>query len=178
MAFAGLPSSRWNMTRTVLFDGHVGEGADTAVVLEPVAVEDDLFDALRQAHLGDQSADLARRLAIDAGVRLGIGTGEDSTFDHAAPGEAPLHVEAHADERLYRLGSAVVDALSDGAPIERLARYFEYWILRLQGVYPALIVCPGCGGPLEGGAIMLGAALVYFVSLTLAGVKLRQFVRK
>jgi DNA repair protein RecO (recombination protein O) len=62
--------------------------------------------------------------------------------------------EAHADERLYRLGSAVVDALSDGAPIERLARYFEYWILRLQGVYPALSVCPGCGGSLEGGAVM------------------------
>jgi len=62
--------------------------------------------------------------------------------------------EAHADERLYRLGSAVVDALSDGAPIDRLARYFEYWILRLQGVYPALSVCPGCGGPLEAGAVM------------------------
>jgi len=62
--------------------------------------------------------------------------------------------EAHADERLYRLGSAVVDALAAGAPIERLARYFEYWILRLQGVYPALTVCPGCGGPLAAGAIM------------------------
>jgi DNA repair protein RecO (recombination protein O) len=62
--------------------------------------------------------------------------------------------EAHADERLYRLGSSMVDALSAGLPIERLARYFEYWILRLQGVYPALVVCPGCGGPLERGAVM------------------------
>ncbi len=62
--------------------------------------------------------------------------------------------EAHADERLYRLGSAVVDALAAGAPIERLARYFEYWILRLQGVYPALTACPGCGSALEAGAIM------------------------
>jgi DNA repair protein RecO (recombination protein O) len=62
--------------------------------------------------------------------------------------------EAHADERLYRLGSAVVDAVAAGAPIERLARYFEYWILRLQGVYPALIACPGCGGALEAGAVM------------------------
>lgn len=62
--------------------------------------------------------------------------------------------EAHADERLYRLGSAVVDALADGAPIDRLARYFEYWILRLQGVYPALSVCPGCRGALDGGAVM------------------------
>lgn len=62
--------------------------------------------------------------------------------------------EAHADERLYRLGSAVIDALAGGAPIDRLARYFEYWILRLQGVYPALVVCPGCGGALEAGAVM------------------------
>src|SRR5690606_18115466 len=62
--------------------------------------------------------------------------------------------EAHADERLYRLGSAVIDALAAGAPIDRLARYFEYWILRLQGVYPALVVCPGCGGALEAGAVM------------------------
>ncbi len=28
------------------------------------------------------------------------------------------------------------------------------WILRLQGVYPALMVCPGCGGALEAGAVM------------------------
>jgi recombinational DNA repair protein (RecF pathway) len=48
----------------------------------------------------------------------------------------------------------MVDALSAGLPIERLARYFEYWILRLQGVYPALVVCPRCGGPLERGAVM------------------------
>ena len=62
--------------------------------------------------------------------------------------------EAHADERLYRLGSAVVDAVAAGAPIDRLARYFEYWILRLQGVYPALAACPGCGAALESGAVM------------------------
>jgi DNA repair protein RecO (recombination protein O) len=62
--------------------------------------------------------------------------------------------EAHADERLYRLGVCITDALTAGAPIERLARYFEYWILRLQGVYPALIVCPGCGGTFDGDAVM------------------------
>src|SRR5690349_21819765 len=62
--------------------------------------------------------------------------------------------EAHADERLYRLGSAVVDAVAAGAPIDRLARYFEYWLLRLQGVYPSVTACPGCGGALAGGAMM------------------------
>ena len=29
--------------------------------------------------------------------------------------------------------------------MEALARYFEYWLLRLEGVYPALDTCPRCG---------------------------------
>jgi DNA repair protein RecO (recombination protein O) len=62
--------------------------------------------------------------------------------------------DAHADERLYRLGSSIVDALAVGAPVERLARYFEYWLLRLQGVYPAINLCAGCGGTLREGAVM------------------------
>lgn len=44
--------------------------------------------------------------------------------------------EADADDRLYRLGASMLDALATGAPVEPLARYFEYWLLRLQGVYP------------------------------------------
>ena len=44
--------------------------------------------------------------------------------------------EADADERLYRLGASMLDALDAGAPAEPLARYFEYWLLRLQGLYP------------------------------------------
>ena len=84
----------------------------------------------------------------------------------AASGDALGHVgyfaelidewapEAHADERLYRLGSSVVDAIAVGAPVESLARYFEYWLLRLQGVYPSVRRCPSCGGALAGGAAM------------------------
>jgi DNA repair protein RecO (recombination protein O) len=44
--------------------------------------------------------------------------------------------EADADERLYRLGASMLEALRAGAPVDPLARYFEYWLLRLQGVYP------------------------------------------
>src|SRR6185369_14620866 len=62
--------------------------------------------------------------------------------------------EGHADERLYRLGSSVIDALADGIPTDALARYFEFWLLRLQGVYPQLSSCPQCGGPYDGGASM------------------------
>jgi DNA repair protein RecO (recombination protein O) len=44
--------------------------------------------------------------------------------------------DADADDRLYRLGVSMLEALAAGAPVEPLARYFEYWLLRLQGVYP------------------------------------------
>jgi DNA repair protein RecO (recombination protein O) len=44
--------------------------------------------------------------------------------------------EADVDERLYRLGTSALEALLSGAPVEALARYFECWLLRLQGVYP------------------------------------------
>jgi DNA repair protein RecO (recombination protein O) len=44
--------------------------------------------------------------------------------------------EADADDRLYRLGASMLDALAAGVPVEPLARYFEYWLLRLQGLYP------------------------------------------
>jgi DNA repair protein RecO (recombination protein O) len=43
--------------------------------------------------------------------------------------------EADPNETLFRLGASMVDAIAEGVPIEPLARYFEYWLLRLQGVY-------------------------------------------
>ena len=45
--------------------------------------------------------------------------------------------EADPNETLYRLGASMVDAIAAGVPIEPLARYFEFWLLRLQGVYQA-----------------------------------------
>jgi DNA repair protein RecO (recombination protein O) len=43
--------------------------------------------------------------------------------------------EADPNETLFRLGASMVEALAAGAAVEPLARYFEYWLLRLQGVY-------------------------------------------
>ena len=43
--------------------------------------------------------------------------------------------EADPNEPLFRLGASTVEAMAAGVPVERLARYFEYWLLRLQGVY-------------------------------------------
>src|SRR5918912_395761 len=43
--------------------------------------------------------------------------------------------EADPNETLLRLGASMVDAMAAGVPFDPLARYFEYWLLRLQGVY-------------------------------------------
>ena len=43
--------------------------------------------------------------------------------------------EADPNETLFRLGASMVEALAAGVAVEPLARYFEYWLLRLQGVY-------------------------------------------
>jgi DNA repair protein RecO (recombination protein O) len=44
--------------------------------------------------------------------------------------------DADVDERLFRLGASMLEALAEGAEVEPLARYFECWLLRLQGLYP------------------------------------------
>ena len=59
--------------------------------------------------------------------------------------------ESEVDERLFRLGTSALDALVAGAPIDALARYFECWLLRLQGVYPPdLSVSSGAATFLDG----------------------------
>jgi len=53
--------------------------------------------------------------------------------------------DADPDERLYRLGVATLEAVTAGGAVEPLARYFECWLLRLQGVYPPEVACGVCG---------------------------------
>ena len=67
-------------------------------------------------------------------------------------------LEGDADERLYRLGNSLIDALGAGVPIEALARYFEYWLLRLQGVYPTQLASLSLSG--EAVAFLRAAARV------------------
>lgn len=62
--------------------------------------------------------------------------------------------ENQPEERVFRLGAAVLEALVAGGDAERLARYFEFWLLRLQGVYPSTHACPQCGTELRGGAVL------------------------
>ncbi len=59
--------------------------------------------------------------------------------------------DADPEERLYRLRTATLQALTAGTPVTPLARYFEYWVLRLQGVYPPDVTCTDCGTDFEAG---------------------------
>jgi DNA repair protein RecO (recombination protein O) len=74
------------------------------------------------------------------------------------------------NERLFRLGASMVEALAGEVPIEVLARYFEFWVLRLQGVYPSVAACDGCGQALDApeGAFLVPGATV-FTCATCAG---------
>ena len=45
--------------------------------------------------------------------------------------------ENDPSEPLFRLSTAIVEAMAIGVPVDKLARYFEFWLLRLQGVYQA-----------------------------------------
>jgi DNA repair protein RecO (recombination protein O) len=76
-------------------------------------------------------------------------------LDEWAPENAP-------NERLFRLGSAIADALGQPGSVEALARYFEFWLMRLEGVYPALDRCPRCRrAALGNGAVLVLAERVY-----------------
>jgi DNA repair protein RecO (recombination protein O) len=57
--------------------------------------------------------------------------------------------EGDPNERLFRLGTSTLEALAAGVPTAPVARYFEYWLLRLQGVFPPHVACHRCGTALE-----------------------------
>ncbi len=58
--------------------------------------------------------------------------------------------EQQEDEAYFRLLRAVLAAIRDGLDLERAARYFEVWTLRLHGVLPPLNSCARCEGGLSG----------------------------
>ncbi|MFN7916826.1 MAG: DNA repair protein RecO [Vicinamibacterales bacterium] len=70
------------------------------------------------------------RMLATAGEALGHVGYFAELIDEWAPENDP-------NETLFRLGVSVVEALAAGTAVEPLARYFEYWLLRLQGVYEA-----------------------------------------
>ncbi len=55
--------------------------------------------------------------------------------------------EGESSDHLYRLLDATVQALLAGVDRDLATRYFEAWMLRLAGIFPAPDVCPSCGSP-------------------------------
>ncbi len=63
--------------------------------------------------------------------------------------------EDEASEALFRLLDATLEALLGGVDRDAVARYFEAWVLRLAGIFPAPRECPECGGDLTSkGAVL------------------------
>ena len=72
-------------------------------------------------------------------------------------------LEGDPSERLFRLGASVSAAVVTDVPVERIARYFEYWLLRLQGVYPSVVACHHCGADLKDRGAVIAAHHAVFV---------------
>ena len=118
-----------------------------AGALEPLTeVRVAYFESERRELVGLNYAETVRSpMALTAAPRLRSGqadpevpasTGRFMLVEYFAELLDEWAQDSDADDRLYRLGVSMLDALTAGAPVEPLARYFEYWLLRLQGVYP------------------------------------------
>jgi len=62
--------------------------------------------------------------------------------------------EGEPAPKLYRLLDSTLEALESGLDPALAARYYEAWILRLSGLFPAPEECPQCGEPLAEGAAL------------------------
>ncbi|HUP40999.1 MAG TPA: DNA repair protein RecO [Vicinamibacterales bacterium] len=103
-----------------------------AGALEPLTHVRVAYFEKEQRELVNLNYSEASRSALSSGTMEGLGCAAyfAELIDEWA-------AESHEDERLFRLGVSMVDAIAAGVPTEPLTRYFEYWLLSLQGVYPA-----------------------------------------
>lgn len=63
--------------------------------------------------------------------------------------------ENEESERSFRLLDTTLEALLGGCDHGLAARYFEVWILRLNGIFPAPRECPLCGEAIADRAVLL-----------------------
>ena len=62
--------------------------------------------------------------------------------------------EDESSELLFRLLDSTLEALLAGVDQDVAARYFECWVLRLGGIFPAPDACPRCARPLAARAVL------------------------
>ena len=77
--------------------------------------------------------------ATGAGETSGVGDDAAQVLGHASYFAELLDEwspDNQQNERLFRLGAGVGEVLGRGGSCEALARYFEFWLLKLEGVYP------------------------------------------
>lgn len=67
--------------------------------------------------------------------------------------ETTVHGE-EGNPKLYRLLTHCFEAMADGVSPELAVAYFQYWILRMAGIWPMDETCPGCGNVPSGSARM------------------------
>jgi len=108
-----------------------------AGALEPLTeVRVAYFESERRELVGLNYAETVRSPLMLANPGASTETGHYMLVEYFAELLDEWAQDSDADDRLYRLGVSMLDALTAGVPTEPLARYFEYWLLRLQGVYP------------------------------------------
>ena len=106
---------------------------------------------------GRQGAELYRlgecellRSAFPAGAR---GLEEAMALSYFAELLDAFAQEGEAEDAVYRLALAVVEAVETGSSVTALARYLEAWLLRLHGLYPSLDRCASCEKELPAGEV-------------------------
>ncbi len=62
--------------------------------------------------------------------------------------------ENEASHELFRLLDTTLEALAAGADRDLATRYYELWVLRLAGVFPAASECLECSRDLAAGAVL------------------------
>ena len=109
------------------------------------------FTRARVAYFEREQRDLVRLTYVEP-VLSPLASGSAEVLEHAGYFAELIDEwapEGDPSERLFRLGATVMAALAAGVPAGPAARYFEYWLLRLQGVYPSLAACHECGAALR-----------------------------
>ena len=116
------------------------------------------FTRVRLSYFERENRDLVRLSYVEP-VASPLANQSGEALGHASYFAELVDVwalEGDPSERLYRLGASVIEAIAHDVPVERVARYFEYWLLRLQGVYPSVVACQRCRGLLDrGGALIV-----------------------
>jgi DNA repair protein RecO (recombination protein O) len=67
-----------------------------------------------------------------------------SAFSYIAELLTEFSPDHEANERLYRLVRATLQAIEDQHSVSILVRYFESWLLRLTGFFPETTQCATC----------------------------------